>query len=508
MTNRPEGIVFGSELTGYSEESCDVCVVGSGPGGAVAAEVLAQRGLDVLVIEEGPLPEADGPLAPDEAMAKYYRDSGFFATHWPMQVPIPTGRVFGGTSVINSGTCFHTPERIFDWWADEVGTEFDRTAWRSVEAELDTELSIKPCPVERMAPSNRLFAEGLAKLGLSPGSALNRCEKDCDGSGLCCFVCPKGAKQAMHLNLLKRALGHGMRAMVETKATGLIQDGRRVTGLLCRTEAGGRLKVSAERFILAMGALETPYFLLKNHLRRRYPAVGRHLSIHPATEVFAEAPDVVRAWEGVPQAYHYEHPDYPDVHFEGSFIPASLGAGSMPFLGADLAEWIKAYDRVIAFGFFLSDSKHGRLVRVPGLRHLIRYQFTEHDLDGFYFAVKLIARAHFAVGARRVLLPIANAGNVYESVEELEARFRREDLSSKMVYTLAFHPLGTCRFSSAPDKGVVDRFGRCHDHDNLYILDGSAIPGPLGVNPQITIMAFSRLAARALAEQTAAVHAV
>ncbi|HEO69682.1 MAG TPA: hypothetical protein ENN80_00345, partial [Candidatus Hydrogenedentes bacterium] len=223
-------------------------------------------------------------------------------------------------------------------------------------------------------------------------------------------------------------------------------------------------------------------------------------SIHPASKVIAEMPESIRSWKGVPQAYHYEHPDYPDVKFEGIFLPSSLGSAAIPFLGRDLSEWMGMYDRLATFGFMVSDSSYGRVIRVPGLRHLVRYQLTDHDLDGFYFAIKLIARCFFAVGARRIILPVANEGNVYTTGEELEQRFRREDLQPSLVYAMAFHPLGTCRFSGTPENGVVDRLGRCHYHDNLYILDGASIPGPLGVNPQVTIMTFSRLAARELAK--------
>ena len=96
-------------------------------------------------------------------------------------------------------------------------------------------------------------------------------------------------------------------------------------------------------------------------------------------------------------------------------------------------------------------------------------------------------------------LPIINPRNVYHSEAELEHGFRRRDLQSNRVYAMGFHPLGTCRFAQSVAQGVVDPGGRCHQHDNLYVCDGSAIPGPLGVNPQVTIMAYSRLVARNLA---------
>lgn len=498
MEKRPEGIVFGSELGGHRRESCDVCVVGSGPGGAVVADELARAGQSVLMIEEGTLPQSGADFQPDLAVPKYYRDQCLFTTNGPSQIGVPTGIAFGGTTVINSGTCLTTPDRTLDRWADELGIEFDRSAWRAVEEELETDLSISPCPIDKMSVSNRLFAEGLETLGLSGGHPLPRCEIDCEGSGRCCFVCPKEAKQAVYLNLLKRALDNGMRAIVETRAVRLKHKRGSVSEIRCHTAAGGRLTVRAKRYVLAMGALATPRFLLENGLGKRYRATGHHLTLHPAMKVNARMPEPVRSWEGVPQAYGYEHPDRPNLHFEGIFMPPHVAAMGLPLLGDDLADWMGAFDHVVGFGFFISDSNHGRLYRIPGVGPVVRYGLTPEDVDNFYFGIKLTARVYFAVGASRVLLPVIKQPNIYTSYDQLERGFRRRDLDSNDLYTMAFHPLGTCRFSASPNKGVVDQSGRCHHHDNLYICDGSAISGPLHVNPQITIMTFARLAARGM----------
>jgi cholesterol oxidase len=59
------------------------------------------------------------------------------------------------------------------------------------------------------------------------------------------------------------------------------------------------------------------------------------------------------------------------------------------------------------------------------------------------------------------------------------------------------HPLGGCRIGSTVAEGVVDEYGRAFDpsgdptdvHDDLYIVDGSTIPGALSVNPTLTITA-------------------
>ena len=59
-----------------------------------------------------------------------------------MQVGVFRGSAFGGTSVINSGTALHAPDRILDWWAEDLGVRFDRQAWREIGAQLDQDLSV------------------------------------------------------------------------------------------------------------------------------------------------------------------------------------------------------------------------------------------------------------------------------------------------------------------------------------------------------------------------------
>ncbi|MBI4237617.1 MAG: GMC family oxidoreductase [Deltaproteobacteria bacterium] len=491
-------IVFGSGLLGTRRERCDVCVIGSGPGGAVVAEALTARGRDVLIVEIGGMPQSQPPLAPEDVVLRYYRDAGVAATIWPAQIPIPTGRAFGGTSVINSGTCLATPEPILARWASELGVDFPRDSWRAAEAEIADELSIRPCPEASMGASNRLFAEGLRRLGRTGGAPLPRCEVECVGSGRCVSICPRDAKQAVQLNYLRKARDHGLRVYLETEARHLRFHGNAARSLVCRTAAGGRVVIEAQHFVCALGALDTPSFLLRHTHGRRLAALGRHLSIHPAVKIFAVMPTVQRAWEGVPQAFGYHDPALPDCCFEGVFLPPSMSCLSLPFLGDDLIRWMRCYDRMVAFGFCIADSQHGRLVPAPQSPPLIWYDLTPRDLDNFFHGMRLIAEAYFAVGAEHVILPVLNPPNVFASWASFDAGFRRDELRKDSVLGMAFHPLGTCRFAADPARGAISATGRLHGVDNVSVADGSAIAGPLGVNPQVTIMAFAKHVARSL----------
>ena len=65
---------------------------------------------------------------------------------------------------------------------------------------------------------------------------------------------------------------------------------------------------------------------------------------------------------------------------------------------------------------------------------------------------------------------------------------------------ITVHPLGGCRMGNTSSEGVVDVKGRVFNtaaggdsvHGGLYIADGSVMPGPLAVNPTLTIVAMAQ----------------
>ena len=71
------------------------------------------------------------------------------------------------------------------------------------------------------------------------------------------------------------------------------------------------------------------------------------------------------------------------------------------------------------------------------------------------------------------------------------------DEKSKLEITA--HPLGGCCMGADSSRGVVDGLGRVFRgntgnkdyYDGLYVIDGSIIPSPLGVNPSLSISALA-----------------
>src|SRR5439155_3187548 len=104
--------------------------IGSGAGGAVVAKELAEGGMRVAILEEGEWWDTDDLTArPRDMTARLYRDAGQTTTLGSPPILLPVGRAVGGTTLVNSGTCFRTPPAVLERWRRELGLhELDEEA--------------------------------------------------------------------------------------------------------------------------------------------------------------------------------------------------------------------------------------------------------------------------------------------------------------------------------------------------------------------------------------------
>lgn len=464
-----------------------VAIVGSGAAGAVLAYVLAESGVSCLVLEEGG--RLNRQMKPRQVIRVAYRDGGFFTAIGRPVIPIPMGRCLGGTTAINSGTCFRTPPERLLYWQKQLGLsdlrpeDFEK-AFDFVEGLIGVETASETL----MSRGNTLFKEGLERLGLT-GAPLLRNTKGCEGCGFCCYGCPSGAKQSMDRGVIPAASALGARFLYNAAVTTLERRGARVTSLKVAVpgERVKRISVLADVFVLSAGAVFSPALLLKSGIRLKN--VGRFLTIHPTTKVLALFEEKIHGWRGIPQAYGYRDLKEEGTAFEGVFLPPDVvGATLSP---RRFGEVIANYDRVAAFGALIRDSHYGRVGHCPLFGTRAFYSLTPEDVQKFKKAIAFMARVFLAAGARKVFAFTNLKDDVLQTQRDVE-RFLNAPVRNTDIESMGFHPLGTCRMGRTRDDSVVDQTCRVHGLDNLYICDGSVVPGPLGVNPQITIMAFAK----------------
>ena len=197
----------GARIAGERSVTADACVIGTGAGGAPVAALLAEAGMRVAILEEGSLHEPASMTArPRDMMARLYRDGGQIATVGDPPIVLPLGRGIGGTTLVNSGTCFRTPQRVLDRWRADHGLDLDLAA----EFELVEEaIGVREVPPELAGRNANLVKDGADLLGVSAGY-LQRNARGCIGSGVCAFGCPTGAKQhAGQVWIPRAAAGRG-----------------------------------------------------------------------------------------------------------------------------------------------------------------------------------------------------------------------------------------------------------------------------------------------------------
>jgi choline dehydrogenase-like flavoprotein len=457
----------------------DVCVIGAGAGGAVAAAELAEGGMRVVVLEQGPRHDADRFSArPLEMLARLYRDGGQTTTLGTPPLLLPLGRGLGGTTLVNSGTCFRTPPAVLERWRGEFGLEAlaDEAALDPCFARVEAALSIAEVTPELAGGNAAVARRGAEALGWSHGY-LRRNARGCVGSGVCAFGCPTSAKQHVGITYVPRAEAAGAQVIAGADVRRVLVEHGAARGVEARLAGGGRLEVRAPTVIVAAGTIHTPLLLARSGLGRASGQLGRNLALHPATGAFALMDELVDMARGVPQSFYVDEFASEGIMFEGVAGPPSYVAMSLPLSGRRHADAMASYRKLAMFGLMVSDRSRGS-VRSLGGRPVIRYDLGEEDLARFRSGLARMRELFRAAGAREVYLPLPHG--------VAPERARARDLK-----LMAFHPLGTARADARPAHGVVDGELRLHGVRGVHVADGSVVPSSLGVNPQLTIMALA-----------------
>jgi len=486
-----------ADLEPGAEVRASVCIVGAGAAGITLARTLASRGVEVALLESGgldPEPEIQALHGGEASGAAYpplhamrLRYLGGTTNHWEGQSALLDPEDFALRAwVPDSG--WPIPYREYLRYLDEARAVCELGSGSFDYSEVARQRTLAPFPplaglepvVLRFSPPTRFGRRYRAEL---ESHARIRC--------------------VLHATCLRLAASENGGPVVRADAGSL--DGRRI-------------RVVADRYVLAAGAIENARLLLLSTrpsgvaLGNDHGLVGRYFMEHPYVELRYTVLSDDRT-----NAYFVE-PSVGDgadrLRRDARLVPdarASMRILNHSFYFARLRQMppnVTLGDRLVR----LWDKARDKLFRDEGPpNHFVLRLRLEHaphadsrvvladDEDAFglrrarvEFRFGELERRTIVAVQERVALALGEAGlgRVRLDVDE-DARGWIERIGWQ------WHHMGGTRMHEDPRRGVVDANARVHGTSNLYVAGSSIFPTSGHANPTLSLVALTlRLADR------------
>lgn len=515
-------------------EVADVLVIGAGASGSVAVKELTSNGFSVVCLEQGdwtPATEFTGDKPEWELTRQKQWHPNPNVRERPSDYPVNTtdsdvnplmfNAVGGSTILYAAHWCRALPSdfqvNTLDGVADDWPFKYEDLLPYYEEIERDIAVSglagntaypegdAYPLPPLPIGKYGLRAAEGMDKLGWHwwPGAnsiaskAVGH-RSQCLRYGACLTGCPAGAKASTDLTHWPYALEQGAHLITGARVNQITTDSQGLaTGASYIDRQGVEQHQKAKVVIIAANGIGTPRLLLlsessahPNGLANSSGLVGKRLMMHPYAAVVGTYEDPLESWLG-PAGQSIESMEFYETDTNRGFVRGAkwnvmptggplgmrAGYGGRPIdesFGENFHKNVKAVlGRSFEWGIIAED--------LPDIRNEVVLDATQVDSDGIP-----APELHYKSSENTTALIDFH---VARAIEAHEAAGATSISASKLMRDCGWHLLGTARMGTDPTDSVVDEFGRAHDCQNLFIIDGSVFVTSSGVNPTATIMA-------------------
>ena len=415
-----------------ANQTVDVIVVGTGPGGATVAKTLAEAGQSVVMLEWGSAAPLRGELIQMAGIAAVPSKGAF--VHGDLSLVL-RGITAGGSSAINFATMMAPPLAMFDKYGIDLRS--DITALRA-------QLPINTLPDYLIGPLATRIVDGARSAGLEWQKLekfihIDKCRVACHR---CTYGCPFEAKWTAR-EFIDAAVSHGGSMITGAKVERVLHQDGRALGVEYKKE-GVSHKLYADKVVLAAGGIGSPRILQKTGFDR----AGRNYFVDPVITVMGAVDDLKSDSAGK------EVPMAAGVHFPEQGITLADLTLPQPMYQAFAAQ-VGRFDRLLAHQKTLSV-----MVKIKDdLGGNIGPKWINKSLSS-----DDRARLDTGTAMARDILEAAGASKIFKS------------------HHFAAHPGGGAKIGDLVDENLQTAV------QGLYVCDGSVIPEPWGIAPSFTLM--------------------
>lgn len=467
-------------------EDADVCVIGSGAGGAVIAHAAAKRGLRTLVVERGPYVRANEMKHDEcEMFSRLYKDNALQMTT-SMDMFVLQGSAVGGSTTLANMVMLRPPAGVLDEWAS-LGAVIERDELDRALAWIERTLGVtdRPDPAN-VSPSSRLLMRGAKAVGLEP-RWMPKAVGECLGCGGCNLGCAFGRKRSALETFIPWAEADGARVLACTTIERIEHRRGHVRALLAR-DADGPLRIIAKQVVVACGAIGTPGLLSKSGIERN---VGARTAFNVGALLLLDFDEPIDDFDGDQMTAYAPGPGYTIEPVHQGPMTTAL---STPGWSGEHAALMRRFRHHTFATALVPTAAVGTVAHSRWSGHEeIAFTLPKDDLAALQRGLAMTARAYFAAGVRRVYLPTDDV-HVIEDASDV-GLIERVMTSPKRFHLGSAHPQGGAALSEDRAVGVVDRDFAVHGFDNLFVCDASVFPSSVGVNPMETVMGLAAYAA-------------
>lgn len=480
----------------------DVVIVGTGAGGGLAAELFAQAGLSVIMLEHGALHRtADFRQQERWAYPHLYQDGAARKTK-DQAIAILQGRTVGGSTTVNWTTSIRTPAETLQYWQRQFGLDF--SGEHSLTPFFDRAAQRLHISQWQLPPNanNEMLRQGCLRLGWHY-TVIERNVRGCADLGYCGMGCPLGAKQSMLVTTIPSALAAGATLISRVSARQLVWQGDRVHELIAvpvdagyRPLASLQLRFRAKHYVVAGGAINSPALLMRSKVPDPSGRLGKHTFLHPSVISGALFEQPIAGHRGAPQSIYSDQFLWPkdgSIGFKLEVPPIHpvLMATTLVGMAQPHAELMQAFNQMqvmiaLLRDGFSDDAAGGQVSLDANAEPVLDYPLTDYLWRGVQQAYLAMAELQFAAGAKQVM-PVHQSAGLYRNWQQAQAAIQQLPLARYQAVLASAHVMGGCNMAAKESDGVVDREGRHFQLKNLSIFDGSVLPSSLGANPQLTI---------------------